>query len=282
MSTSSYEETLPNEVGCIEWKGVDRLHSVITRRGTHVEMVYRPEYGISCFMDGTIQSCERDEHIYHEALVHPVMMASPNRKRVMIMGGGEGATAREVLKWSDVQEVHMFEWDKDVVDLFKEGYPQWSKGSWNDPRLTLFYDDIFEKIKDSPSELYDLIIIDLFDPSIENEAQWYDLMSYVHNWIRTEGSIVMYSGMRNRIGKEQIHETLLKGIQDSHTKSGLPILPIHKRSTPYHVFIPSFLGESTFLLFQSMYDMKEVQFDRINVSSHITAQVWNSYKTFNW
>uniref|UniRef100_A0A6C0KPJ8 PABS domain-containing protein n=1 Tax=viral metagenome TaxID=1070528 RepID=A0A6C0KPJ8_9ZZZZ len=281
MSTSSYEETLPNEVGCIEWKGVDRLHSVTTKRGTHVEMVYRPEYGISCFMDGSIQSCERDERIYHEALVHPVMMASPNRKRVMIIGGGEGATAREVLKWSDVQEVHMFEWDKEVVDLFKEKYPEWSKGAWNDPRLTLFYEDIFERIQEIPSTLYDLIIIDLFDPSDENMACWHTLMMHVHNWIHTEGSIVLYAGMRNRIGKEQMYETLLRSMKATKEVSA-HILPVHGHITPYRVFIPSFLGESVFLLFQSTYHNREPPFDTMNVSSHITNQIWNSYKTFNW
>jgi spermidine synthase len=69
----------------------------------------------------------------------------------MIIGGGEGATAREVLKWPDVEQVDMYEWDKDVVSLFSTKYPQWAKGAWENPKLSIHYEDIFETIRCYPS-----------------------------------------------------------------------------------------------------------------------------------
>jgi hypothetical protein len=128
------------------WRDIARLDSIITHRKTHVEMIHRPDWGVACYMDGDIQSCELDEALYHESLVHPVMSSVVRPKRVMIVGGGEGATAREVLKWPSVEHVDMYEWDEDVVRLFQMKYPQWAKGAWDDPRLHLHFEDIFEKI----------------------------------------------------------------------------------------------------------------------------------------
>ena len=141
------------------WKNTRMLNSLITGRGTLLEMVHRPGWGITCYMDNAIQSSEVDEKLYHETLVHPVM-STCDPKRVLIIGGGEGATAREVLKWP-VEKVDMYEWDADVVQLFKQSYPQWAEGAWADPRLTVHCDDIFETIVHPPSKQYDIIIIDL-------------------------------------------------------------------------------------------------------------------------
>ena len=149
----------------MESRGV-LLEEHVTHRGTHVEMFQGP-YGIACYMDGLIQSSEADEGIYHRALVQPILKTHP--KRVMIIGGGEGATAREVLKGSAVETVDMYEWDKDVVQMFQTSYPQWANGAWADPRLTIYPENIMEAITSPPDRPYDAIIVDLFDPSEENE-----------------------------------------------------------------------------------------------------------------
>jgi spermidine synthase len=269
------------------WKGVTYgwhntaiLDSMITYRGTHVEMIQRPEWGIACYMDNAIQSCEIDEALYHESLVHPVMSSVDSPKRVMIIGGGEGATAREVLKYKTVECVDMYEWDKDVVQLFQSKYPQWAKGAWDDPRLHLYHDDIFKTIEEYPVGRYDVIIIDLFDPSVETYDSWKHLLQHIDKWIQPTGSIVMYSGIRERTSSEQPYEMLgniimnLSGDLNTH-------LVFKQYMVPYHVFVPSFLGESTFLLLCPTPDFK---IDRsINsIGSHVTDLVWKSYQTFNW
>ena len=274
-----YYENTWEELGVEhKWKNAFVRDSMITDRGTLLEMVNRPNWGIACYMDNAIQSCEVDEYMYHESLVHPVMLRAVC-KRIMIIGGGEGATLREVLKWP-VEQVDMYEWDKDVVHLFKTKYPQWAKGAWNDKRVTLYHDDIFEIIM-KQSKKYDAIIIDLFDPTVETTAQWYILLKSLSNWLTPDGSIVMYSGMRNILVKEQpyhiLHNIITEHRENVNNKLVNTLL-MDKEIIPYHVFIPSFSGESTFLLITNKVAVK----CDMNIKSHLTDNIWESYKTFNW
>jgi spermidine synthase len=284
----SYQEDNIQEFGVTNvWSNSQIKDSITTSRGTKVEMVERPGWGIACYMDNSIQSCEIDERIYHESLVHPVLSSINDKKRVMIIGGGEGATAREVLKWQGVEQVDMFEWDKDVVELFREKYPQWAKGAWNDPRLKLHYEDIFTAIKTPPSKLnkYDVIIIDLFEPCEDNKELWNTLIKSLHNWISINGSIVMYAGMRNILEKEQPYQKLINMIEYVEIQPGKFVkdLTLNKEIIPYRVWIPSFSGESMFLLLKHKYIVPQLNFEEAKQhNSHITNDIWNSYKTLNW
>lgn len=285
MSNSIYYEDTIQEFGVVHhWHNATIKDSIVTGRGTKVEVVERPQWGLACYMDNSIQSALIDEKIYHEALVHPVMSSTPIRKRVMIIGGGEGATAREVLKWPGVEQVDMFEWDQDVVGLFKNKYPQWAKGAWDDPRLIIHYSDIFETIQTQPINKYDVIIIDLFEPCEENVNQWKTLLKNLCNWTTINGSIVMYAGMRNIIVKEQPYQTLMQIIQYIETWHGIPVhdLSLNKEIIPYKVYIPSFSGESTFLLLKHSHSGVMNFEDTKKLNSHLTNDVWNSYKTMNW
>ena len=262
------------------------VQSLITKRGTHVEMVERSNWGTTCYMDNTIQSCEKDEKIYHEALVHPVMASFYGRKRVMIIGGGEGATLREVLKWPDVEKVDMYEWDEEVVHLFKKTYPQWAQGAWNDPRLTMYYTDIFKIIEDTPETPYDVIIIDLFDVKEDTYTSWSLLFKRLSYWLHHSGSFVVYSGMRSILDTKQPYTRLSEMICNSPLQISrvdnmfYPHSIYNREIIPYKVYIPSFLGEATFLLCKSKSSV--ILFDALKTVSHLTKDVWKSYKTFNW
>ena len=253
-----------------QWHNARMRDSIVTKRGTLVEMVESPYMGVTCYMDNEIQSCEADEYLYHESLVHPVMSTGVDVKRVMVIGGGEGATAREVLKWRSVTHVDMYEWDKDVVSLFQNKYPRCAKGAWNDHRLNIMYEDIFEVIVHPPQIKYDVIIIDLFDPTPENMEQWNNLLMHLQNWISPTGSIVMYAGIREFTTKKQPYRLLWDMISKQRTPHIV---------TPYRVFIPSYLGEAIFLLITPM--SYTVQCNP-SVITHITPDIWRSYHTFNW
>jgi len=257
--------------------------SIITHRGTKVEMVDRPEWGLACYMDNSIQSAVIDERIYHESLVHPAMLSVTERRRVMIIGGGEGATAREVLKWPGVLHVDMYEWDEDIIKLFKNKYSQWANGAWDDPRLHIYAEDIFEAIKNPPAvyNRYDIIIIDLFEPCEENYAQWVTLINSLHNWISIDGSIVIYAGMRYAEKLSPYKKVIdLINLRPVHA---LKDLTFNKEIVPYKVYIPSFSGESVFLLLKNHFLAYNFKFDEAEkLNSHITLDVWNSYKAFNW
>ncbi len=119
-------------------------------------------HGVCISLDGDIQSCESDEAMYHEALVHPAMLTHPNPKTVLIMGGGEGATAREVLRHKSVKKVVMVDIDKEFVELCKKHIPSWGEAAFSDPRLEVLYIDINEYLQNS-KEKFDVVIGDLID-----------------------------------------------------------------------------------------------------------------------
>ena len=129
------------------------------------------------FLDGVLQSQRSGDAAYHEALVHPAMFAHDNPKRVAIIGGGEGATLREVLKHNTIEKVVMIEIDEMMVKISREYLPEWndcsniegsSETCFDDPRTEMHYVDAFAWFTDRfineesnvDEEPFDVIIID--------------------------------------------------------------------------------------------------------------------------
>ena len=120
-------------------------------------------FGKTLFLDRKIQSAQVDEFIFHESLVHPGIITHGSPEKVLIIGGGEGATLREVLRASSVKRAVMVDIDGHLVDLCKKYMPEWSAGAFDDPRAEVVIDDAYEYIKNS-EEKFDLIISDLTEP----------------------------------------------------------------------------------------------------------------------
>mmetsp|Transcript_85934 Transcript_85934/g.152241 ORF Transcript_85934/g.152241 Transcript_85934/m.152241 type:complete len:329 (-) Transcript_85934:133-1119(-) len=128
-------------------------------------------FGRILIIDGLIQSSQLDEHIYHECLVHPAMLAhATGAKRVFIGGGGEGSTAREVLRHKSVEKCVMVDIDGDVVDFCKAHLPE-NKEAFADPRLELIIDDCKVQLEKA-TEKFDVIIMDLDDPLEGGPCYW--------------------------------------------------------------------------------------------------------------
>lgn len=149
-------------------------------------------FGRTLFLDGILQSSEKDEEIYHRMLVHPIMGTDRDvRKDVLIIGGGEGATLREVLKWSDVRSVTMIDWDEELVRYFKENEPSWHKGAFDDPRVTLEFSDIFRVMEEDRQ--YDRIFVDLVDPDF-TDPRWAYLFERLVDWLKPKGAMNINAG----------------------------------------------------------------------------------------
>ncbi|MCX8204569.1 MAG: spermidine synthase, partial [Candidatus Nezhaarchaeota archaeon] len=129
----------------------------------HVDIIETYDFGTCLVLDGKVQSSTFDEWIYHEALVHPAMFTHPNPCRVAIIGGGEGATAREVLKHRCVEEVVMVDIDREVVELAKSRLSLIHQGSFEDHRLKLLFMD-GRRFLEETQQRFDVIIIDVTDP----------------------------------------------------------------------------------------------------------------------
>jgi len=95
--------------------------------------------GKTLFLDEKIQSAQIDEYVYHEALVHPSLLVHPSPKEVLVIGGGEGATIREVLRHPSIQNVTMVDIDEELVEICQKYLPEWSDGAFDDMRTDLIF-----------------------------------------------------------------------------------------------------------------------------------------------
>jgi len=120
-------------------------------------------YGKGLVLDGKWQSCTGDEFLYHETLVHPAMLACERPRRVLVLGGGEGATLREVLRWNAVEAVTMVDLDGDVVAACREHLPEMHAGAFDDPRVELRIANAIDVLA-ATEETWDVVISDLTDP----------------------------------------------------------------------------------------------------------------------
>lgn len=122
------------------------------------------EFGTFFTLDGLMMVNEKDEFIYHDMIVHPAFATNPNIKKVLIIGGGDGGTAREVLRYPSVEEVVMVEIDERVFRLCQEYLPVTAKGVEEDKRMELRFEDGLAYVKNAPDASFDLILVDSTDP----------------------------------------------------------------------------------------------------------------------
>ncbi len=132
-----------------------------------------PTFGRILTLDGVVQVTEADNFIYHEMLTHVPILAHGAAKRVLIVGGGDGGMAREVLKHDSIEQVTMVEIDAGVVDFSKKYLAAISDGAFDDPRLDLVINDGAVFMKQN-ADLYDIIIIDSTDPVGPGEVLFTD------------------------------------------------------------------------------------------------------------
>jgi spermidine synthase len=148
------------------------LKRVLAYRQTPFQEMYVVEtgaYGKGLVLDGKWQSTTGDEFLYHEPLVHPACCFQGGPRQVLILGGGEGATVREALRWNTVEKVVMVDIDGDMVEACKEYLPEMHQGVFDDPRMELVIGDALDFL-DQTTTAWDVVISDLTDPIEEGPA----------------------------------------------------------------------------------------------------------------
>ncbi|WP_413162038.1 spermidine synthase [Capilliphycus salinus ALCB114379] len=139
---------------------------ILTYKQTPYQQMYVVEtntYGKALVLDGKLQSTTGDEFLYHEPLVHPAMIYQGEPRTVLILGGGEGATLREVLRWKTVEKVTMIDIDGEVVEACRRYLPEMNANTFDDPRVELIIGDAFEYLNEIKHP-WDVIISDLSEP----------------------------------------------------------------------------------------------------------------------
>ncbi len=134
-----------------------------------IAVIRTPTFGKMLVLDGDTQSSQGDEKIYHESLVHPALAAANDRREVLVLGGGEGATLREVLRRSDVRRCTMVDIDGAVVALSKTYLPEWADGAFDDPRARVIVGDALAFLHDD-RDAYGVIVSDLTEPLADSPS----------------------------------------------------------------------------------------------------------------
>jgi len=159
-------------------------------------------FGRILTLDDVVQTTEGDNFIYHEMLTHVPLLAHGAAKRVLIIGGGDGGIAREVLKHESVEHVTMVEIDAGVVDFSKEYLPMLSQGAFEDPRLNLVINDGAVFMKEN-TETFDVIIVDSTDPIGPGEVLFTDTFyGHAARALSEHGIIVTQNGVPFMQGDE--------------------------------------------------------------------------------
>ena len=201
------------------------------------------------FLNNNLQFNSKDEYRYHETLVHPAMSVAKNPEKILVLGGGDGLAAREILKYSSVKKVVLVDLDEGMTKLFQtnELLTNYNQNSLNDPRLSIVNTDAFIWVKENKDK-FDVIIIDFPDPSNYSLGKL-----YTNNFYRS----LNQSMKQETIVAVQTTSPFFA--PKSYWCIAQTIASIYPNNKPYHTYVPSF-GEWGFSLFSP--DMK-INLDRV-------------------
>src|SRR5262249_24128660 len=159
-------------------------------------------YGKCLVLDGRIQSSVADDFIYHETLVHPAMLLHPRPETALVIGGGEGATLREILRYPSIRRAVMVDIDQAVGRACRRHLPEMHRGAFDDQRVELRHEDARAWLQ-TTVERFDVAIVDLTEPLEEGPAcllftrEFYRLLS---DRLTAQGVLALQAGM-TKIGE---------------------------------------------------------------------------------
>jgi spermidine synthase len=195
-------------------------------------------YGRALFLDGVIQSSQDDEALYHELLVQPALLRHPEPRDVLVLGGGEGATLREVLVHSAVRSCTMVDIDRELVELSRTHLQAWHRGVFEDPRVRLVAADGRAYVE-RDTAFYDVVIVDLVDMLEKGLAQpLYTRQFYELLKARLRpGAIVAVQGLEFSFLDDKGHAALVRTLRR-----------VFSEVYSYRELIPSFLAGWGFIV----------------------------------
>ncbi|WP_083561043.1 polyamine aminopropyltransferase [Oceanococcus atlanticus] len=129
----------------------------------HIEIYQTETFGKLMVIDGCVMLTDRDNFLYHEMIAHPALCLHPNPRRVLIIGGGDCGTLREVLRHPQVESAVQVDIDERVTRLAEEYFPALCDSN-DDARAQLLFDDGIAYVRNAADQAFDLIIVDSTDP----------------------------------------------------------------------------------------------------------------------
>ncbi len=179
------------------------------------------KYGKMLALDDMVMTTEQDEFHYHEMISHPAMFTHGNAKNILVIGGGDGGTVREILRHEGVEKVTMVEIDGEVINACKEHLPQIA-AAFDHPKLNLIVDDGIAFLKNAEKNSYDLIIVDGSDPVGPAEGLFsIDFYTNCYNALK-DGGILVAQGESPKFNQKAFAE-LNHTLQDIFGENNAPI-----------------------------------------------------------
>ncbi len=169
---------------------IDRMLYDSETAHQRIRVFENARFGRVLTLDGVVQTTEGDEFIYHEMMAHVPILAHGAARRVLIVGGGDGGMAREVLRHRTVEHVTMVEIDAGVVEFSKKYLPSLSAGAFDDPRLDLVIADGADFVA-TTDRRFDVAIIDSTDPVGPGEVLFTDTFYGRAKRCLTEGGVLV-------------------------------------------------------------------------------------------
>lgn len=157
-----YTEQAPNLGSSIGFRISARLHDETTPF-QRIEILESTDWGTLMAIDGCMMLTSRDNFLYHEMLAHPALFTASNPKQIVIIGGGDCGTLREVLRHREVEQAIQVEIDERVTRLAEQYFPELCEAN-EDPRAKLIFGDGVAHVRDMEAESADIIIVDSTDP----------------------------------------------------------------------------------------------------------------------
>ncbi len=247
--------------------------SIILSRQTPYQkiVVTRWRNDVRMYIDGGLQFSSVDEHRYHESLVHPAMSALPGAVRVLILGGGDGMTAREVLKYSGIQSIDLVDLDAEVVRLFRErpALAGLSDNALLNPRVKVHIQDASKFLEES-EEFWDAIFLDLPDPNSLSLARLYTRSFYklvsqhlnAHGIAVTQATSPFYAPEAFWCVAKTWQETKI----GPESSNGFHVYP-------YHVYVPSFGDWGFVMASKRRIDPQALKVDKIIPLKFLTDEM---------
>lgn len=225
-----------------------------------VDVLDTYEYGKLLTLDGLVMVTEKDEFVYHDMIVHISMAVNPNIKNVLVIGGGDGGTVRELVRYPSIQHVDMVEIDKMVVDVSRDFFPTISCALDNE-KVNVLYEDGVKFVKDK-NNFYDLIIIDSTDPIGPGEGLFTtEFYNNCYNALTNEGILV------NQNETPIYDEFFEVGISSNKKlKKMFPVVEVYQASIPTYpggYWLFNFASKK----FDPLNDLKDSEWNSLNLKT---------------
>lgn len=218
-----------------------------------IAVLRSPVFGKMLVIDGDTQSAQADERIYHETLVHPALAGAEDRGEVLIIGGGEGATLREVLRSPEVARCTMVDIDATVIELSKKYLPEWSDGAFDDSRARVIVGDALEFMRSS-ADRYGVIVSDLTEPLEDSpsHALFNDRVFELTKARLDEGGIYVLQASTGAIVNAALHCKMARTLRRHY-----------RHVVSFLTHVPAFDTEWAFLACSDRIDLADLDAGRI-------------------